>query len=86
MSIIANSVRAFFTTTQKDNESLSEYTRRFRTSRDIMESHLGGPIHLEKFVKGMQGYHGKDPVKVLEMTKKEADKLYAFIHLEMPIK
>jgi hypothetical protein len=36
-----------------------------------MESHLGGPIHLEKFVKGMQGYHGKDPVKVLEMTKEK---------------
>ena len=36
MSIIANSVRAFFTTVQKDNESLTEYTRRFRTSRDII--------------------------------------------------
>ena len=32
MSIIANSVRAFFTTVHKDNESLTEYTRRFMTS------------------------------------------------------
>ena len=47
-----------------------------------MESHLGGPIRLEKFVKGMQGYDGKDLVKVLEMTKKAAETLYAFIHLE----
>ena len=30
----------------------------------------------------MQGYDEKDPVKVLQMTKKAADKLYAFIYLE----
>ena len=82
MSIIANSVRAFFTTVQKDNESLTEYTRRFRTSRDIMESHLGGPLRLEKVVKGMKGYDVKDPDKVLELSKQAAERLYAFIHLE----
>ena len=82
MSIIANSVRAFFGTVQREKESLTDYTRRFRTSRDIMESHLGGPLILQKVVKGMKGYDENDPDKVLELQKIAAERLYAFIHLE----
>ena len=82
MWIIANSVRAFFTTVQKGNESLTEYIRRFRTSRDIMESHLGEPLSLKKVVKGMKGYDVTDPAKTLELRKEAAERLYAFVHLE----
>ena len=56
MQIITNSISAFFTTVQKDNESLSEYTRRFRVAKDIMESHLGEPLSLKKVVVNMKGY------------------------------
>ena len=56
MTIITNSISAFFVTVQKENASLSEYTRSFRTAKDIMESHLGEPLSLKKVVVGMKGY------------------------------
>ena len=47
-----------------------------------MESHLGGPLRLEKFVRGMKGYDVEDTAKVLELSKQAAERLYAFVHLE----
>ena len=44
MAIIADSIKVFMNTRQKDNESLQEYTQRFKSANDIMESHVGGPI------------------------------------------
>ena len=48
MSIISDAFRAVFNTKQKEHESLQDYTRRFKTAREILESHLGGPIVLSK--------------------------------------
>ena len=50
MAIIMDAFRASFNAKQKENESLQDFTRRFKTSKDILESHLGGPIQLEKYV------------------------------------
>ena len=44
MSIITDSIRAFLNTKQKESETLQDYTRRFKTSKEIMESHVGGPL------------------------------------------
>ena len=51
MVIITDSIRSFMNAKQKDNESLHNYTRRFKTCRDIMESQLGGPIVLKKYIQ-----------------------------------
>ena len=51
MSIISDAFRALWNTTQKENENLQDYTRHFKTSKEILESHLGGPIQLTKYVK-----------------------------------
>jgi hypothetical protein len=56
MSIISDAFRSLFTSKQKDGESLQDYTRRFKTSTEILESHLGGPLILEKYVRTMTGY------------------------------
>ena len=56
MSIIADAFRATFSTKQKEGESLQDYTRRFKTARDILESHVGGPVRLTKFVKNLPKY------------------------------
>ena len=82
MSIISNSERAFFATVQKRNESVTEYTRRFRTPRDIMESHLGEPPSMKNVVKGMKDYDETDPTKTLELQRDAAERLYALVHLE----
>jgi hypothetical protein len=39
MSIISDAFRAIFNVNQKEGESLQDYTRRFKTAREILESH-----------------------------------------------
>jgi hypothetical protein len=56
MSIIYNAITMLFGTKQKENESLQDYTKWFRVSRDVLESHMGGPIILTKVVEAMPGY------------------------------
>ena len=56
MSIITDAIRVFVNTKQKENEPLQEYTRRFKSSKDIMESHIGGSIILQKFIRLSQEY------------------------------
>ena len=48
MGIITDAINSFFGTKQKNNETLQDYTRRFKTAKEIMESHVGGPLVLEK--------------------------------------
>ena len=59
MSIILDALRALFSVQQKDSESLQDYTRRFKTAREILESHLGGSLILTKYVKTLPLYNEK---------------------------
>jgi hypothetical protein len=56
MSIISDALRALLSTRKREGENLQAYTRRFKTSKEILESHVGAPIVLKKFVKTMPGY------------------------------
>ena len=78
MSIISDAFRALWNTTQKENENLQDYTRRFKTSKDILESHLGGPIQLTKYVKLICD----DESEIEGYTKKASEQLFAFLYLE----
>ena len=40
IDIISDAFRSIFYTKQKNKESLQNYTRRFETSKDFLESHL----------------------------------------------
>ncbi|MGL6008756.1 MAG: hypothetical protein ACRC1D_04795, partial [Culicoidibacterales bacterium] len=51
MSIILDAMRTLMNTKQKENESLQDYTKRFRVARDVLKSHVGGPIILTKVVE-----------------------------------
>ena len=66
MSIILDSMRALLGTRQKENKLLVDYTRRFKTARDVFESHLDGPIILKKYVESMQGF---DPTNTTKNSK-----------------
>ena len=72
MSIIADFIRAFINPKQKENESLHDFTRRFKTCRDIMESQLGGPIMLTKYIQTLPEYN---IFKKNCMTKKNQTKI-----------
>eukprot|EP00957_Ditylum_brightwellii_P127212 9699683-Ditylum_brightwellii.AAC.1 len=83
MVIITDTFRASFNAKQKENESLQDYTRRFKTSKDILESHLGGPILLEKFVATMDGYDANKEDSVVLCSRKVPEQLFAYIYLEI---
>ena len=51
MAILADSIRTFINTKQKEHKTLNNFTRRFKTSKDIMEAQIGGPLILKKISK-----------------------------------
>jgi uncharacterized protein with GYD domain len=82
MSIISDSFRALFNVQQKENKSLQDYMRRFKTAREILESHLGGPLILTKFMKTMKDYDLLDAIKTEDCIRRASEQLFAFLYLE----
>eukprot|EP00957_Ditylum_brightwellii_P100112 7629669-Ditylum_brightwellii.AAC.1 len=70
MVIIMDAFRTSFNTKQKENESLQDCTRRFKTSKDILESHLQGQILLEMFVATTGGYDANNKDSVVLCSRK----------------
>jgi hypothetical protein len=60
MSIILDAHITLLGTKQKEDESLQDYTKRFRVAKDVFESHMGGPMIIIKVVEAMQGYNETD--------------------------
>ena len=56
MSMILDAMKTLLNTKQKEGETLQNYTKRSRIAREVLESHIGGPIILTKIVKTIQGY------------------------------
>ena len=56
MSVILDAMKTLLNSKQKEGETLQDYTKRFRIAREVLESHIGGPIILTKIVKTIQGY------------------------------
>ena len=95
MAIISDAIRTFINTKQRENEPLNTFTRRFKTSLDIMEAQIGGPITLNKYIETMPEYklsknsltdqdEKSDESITIEnkFIKKAANILYAYIYLE----
>jgi hypothetical protein len=40
-------------TKQKENQSLQDYTKQFKTACDVMNAHVGDPLILTKFIEDM---------------------------------
>jgi len=63
-SIVVDSIKTFVNLKQKKDENLIDYTRHFKSARDIMESHLGGKLHIPKLVEADDEYDATDRKKV----------------------
>jgi hypothetical protein len=50
MSNIVVAMYNLMTLRQRDDESLIDYTARFKLAKDVMEANIGGPIVLTKHV------------------------------------
>jgi hypothetical protein len=84
MSIINDALKTLINTKQKENESLQEYTKRFKVAQDVLQSHIGGPIILTKVVQGMDEYTASttDPNKLTELNKSAFSRYLAYLYLE----
>ena len=75
MAAVHATMRAFMTMRQKDQESLINYLNQFKAAKDVLASHLGGPIILTKYVMQMDDYDPFDPdenVKLMDVAYKLA--------------
>jgi hypothetical protein len=63
---------------QKEQESSQVYTKHFKTARDVIKSHIGGPIILMKYVEKMTGY---DRTKPDEVQKAQEKAFSQFLHI-----
>jgi hypothetical protein len=80
MAIILESLRSFIGLKQQEHESLQDYTKRFKTSRDVLWSHIGGPILSAKYITTMKDYDEKDPVKTEKCAEVAYQQLLAYTH------
>jgi hypothetical protein len=82
MSIISDALRALLNTRQREGENLQAFTRRFKTSKEILESHIGAPLVLKKFVETFPGYATGDQSAKNKLIHQANEQLMAFIYLE----
>jgi hypothetical protein len=82
MAIILDALRVLIGLKQKDGESLQDYTKRFKTSRDVLRSHLGGPLMLTKYIITMDGCDEKDQLKIENCAEKAFQQLLAYTYLD----
>eukprot|EP00978_Attheya_sp_CCMP212_P040003 scaffold213862_cov26-Attheya_sp.AAC.1 len=69
-------------THQKEHESLSDYTKRFKTSRDVLESHIGGPIVLTKSVEQMKDYDASNADAVKKCNEIAFAQMLSLMYME----
>ena len=81
MAIIHDAWCTLINTKQKEGESLQDYTKRFRVARDVLESHIGGPIILTKVVTLMKDFDSEDDEKVKKCQQKAFKQYLAYVYL-----
>jgi hypothetical protein len=82
MSIIFDAMKNLLTCKQKEGEQLQEYTKRFKTARDVLEQHIGGPIELTRYLTTLPDYDENDAAKVVKCRELAYKHFLAFAYLE----
>jgi len=83
MSIVTDAFCHMMTTTQREKESLQDYTRRFRVAKEVLESHIGTPISFPKITATDKDYTINDTGgKNEECRKRTANRFYAYLYIE----
>jgi hypothetical protein len=82
MAIIFDALKKLFTCKQKDGEQLQEYTKRFKTARDVLEQHIGGPIELTRYMTTLPDCDEKDQNKVKNCRDQAYKQLLAFMYMD----
>ncbi|KAL7564327.1 hypothetical protein ACA910_007179 [Epithemia clementina (nom. ined.)] len=79
MTVILYALRTLVNLKQREDEGLQDYTKRFKTCRDVLESHVGRPLELTKVVKAKSGY---DKTKHEEFVKLIFERFMAHVYID----
>ena len=86
MKIVTSAIKSFINLKQKDDESLIDYTTRFKTARDVMKAQLGAELVLHKivmadpkYIKAETDEHVKNNKQVI---KTHYERWQAYVYLE----
>jgi hypothetical protein len=82
ISIILDAMKNLITCKQKEGEQLQEYTKRFKTARDVLEQHMGGPIILTRYMTTLADWDQEDESKVKKCCEQAYKEFLAFTYLD----
>ena len=60
---------------------LQDFTRKFKLSKDILNSHMGRGIISKKFVESMDDYEKSNPTKISELVKVADEQFASYLYL-----
>ena len=80
--IMFDSMNAFLACQQKEGKSLQDYTRRFKTTRDVMVTQVGDSIKLKQIMRSLEGWDNNDASQDDEYKKNAWDRYIAFVYLD----
>ena len=81
-SIVADAMRTFLGCRQKEGESLQDYTRRFKTTREVMTAQIGNPIPLDVLRRSLSQWSDTDDAKQQECDEEVWGCFTAYVFLE----
>ena len=82
MSIILDAFKNLNNLQQKDQELLVDYTRRFKTAKELLVLQLGGPIIMTRYVESMEDYNKNNKISVRRIQETAFEQFLAYIYLE----
>ena len=82
ISIVLDSFKTMMSTKQKEHESLSDNTKRFKVAKYVMESHFGGPIILTQCVEQVDNYYATNQKMVKICVEEAHDLMLGLLYLE----
>jgi hypothetical protein len=66
----------------KDEEDLTDYTRRFKTTRDVYKSHIGSKMRLKKMTESDPLWDNTHQATQEVCYERASDKVLALLYLE----
>ena len=75
-------MRTLLSSKQREGESLQDYTKKFSVAKDVLESHVGGPIQFPTIVEAMPTYDATQQTVVKACNKAAFDQFVAYLYLD----
>ena len=82
VATVLESMKNFINLKQKQDEELSDYTLRFKSARDIMQSHLGGRLRIKKLAETQTRWDSKDGAQNEAQYKSAYESFILLLYLE----